>query len=460
MTEQHDALLRLLHDDDPATLRLVKSQLARRGPAAMPELRAWLATADAVAARHLREVIAEIEAGAADAVFGKLCADFGPDGDLEKAAWLLAATFLPGDDFARQRALLDAWGAEVARRFRKAESDLDRIEMLVEYLGDEVRLHGNVEDYHNVNNSLLPEVIDTRLGIPISLSLIYILVGKRAGIPISGAGLPGHFLIRHGQNFFADGTKSGVEFQVNTTTANDQTDSQLAVNRLTGESVVTWTSNLQDGSGTGIYAKRYNAAGVAQGAEFRVNTTTSGAQSDSAVAMDAHGYIFVTWAGASTSNGLQIYGQQFDKLGVKNEGEIVINSTAAGDQQSPAIAIDFKGNTVIVWSGNGAADSAGVFKARYRTDLDTFEAPATAPRLALASPTSGFASSQPQRLDVPSVSAPNMDRVAPRANAVRTATPAATVVRHEQPATAGAQSADADNQWQALLSAIERLTGV
>ena len=202
MTEQREALLRLLHDDDPATLRLVKDQLARRGPAALPELHAWLAAADAVAARHLREVIAGIGAGEADAVFGKLCADFGPDGDLEEAAWRLAATFLPGDDFARQRALLDAWGAEVARRFRKAESDLDRIEMLVEYLGDEVRLHGNVEDYNNVNNSLLPEVIDTRLGLPISLSLIYILVGKRAGIPISGAGLPGHFLIRHGQNFF------------------------------------------------------------------------------------------------------------------------------------------------------------------------------------------------------------------------------------------------------------------
>jgi regulator of sirC expression with transglutaminase-like and TPR domain len=65
-----------------------------------------------------------------------------------------------------------------------------------------VGLRGNVEDYENINNSLLPEVIDTRLGIPITLSLVYILVGRRAGIPISGAGLPGHFLIRHGQNFF------------------------------------------------------------------------------------------------------------------------------------------------------------------------------------------------------------------------------------------------------------------
>ena len=202
MTEQRDALLRLLHDDDPATLLLLKSQLAARGPAAIPEFRALLAATDPAAARHLRDVIAEIEAREADAAFGKICADFTPESDLENAAWSLAATFLPGENFAPQRAQLDAWGAEVARRFRKAESDLDRIEMLVEYLGDEVGLCGNVADYNNLNNSLLPEVIDTRLGIPISLSLIYILVGKRAGIPISGAGLPGHFLIRHGQNFF------------------------------------------------------------------------------------------------------------------------------------------------------------------------------------------------------------------------------------------------------------------
>ena len=214
MPDQRDALLRLLHDDDPATLLLLKSQLADRGPAALPEFRALLAASDPVAARHLRAVMAEIEAREADAVFGKICADFGPGGDLENAAWSLAATFFPGENFTPQRAQLDAWGAEVARRFRKAESDLDRIEMLVEYLGDEVGLRGNEADYSNLSNSLLPEVIDTRLGIPISLSLIYILVGKRAGLPISGAGLPGHFLVRHGQNFFDPfhrGARVGLE---------------------------------------------------------------------------------------------------------------------------------------------------------------------------------------------------------------------------------------------------------
>lgn len=214
MTAQSDALLRLLHDDDPATLILLKSQLVRRGSSALPEMRALLAVADAVAARHLRDVIAEIGAGEAEAVFGKLCAGFGRDGDLEEAAWRMAAVFLPGEDFTHQRELLDAWGAEVARRLAKADTDIDRIETLVEFLAEDVGLRGNAEDYHNIGNSLLPEVIDTRLGLPITLSLVYILTGRRAGISISGAGLPGHFLIRHGQAFFDPfhgGARVGLE---------------------------------------------------------------------------------------------------------------------------------------------------------------------------------------------------------------------------------------------------------
>ena len=311
-----------------------------------------------------------------------------------------------------------------------------------------------------VNNTTAGAQSDSSV-VKVRLSGEYIVTWSSAAQDGSGSGI-------YGQRYSATGSPTGSEFRVNTATANDQTDSQLAINRLTGEFIVTWTSNLQDGSGTGIYAQRYNAAGVAQGAEFRVNTTTAGAQSDSAVAMDAHGYIFVTWAGASTANGLQIYGQQFDKLGVKTEGEIVINSTAAGDQKSPAIAIDFKGNTVIVWSGNGAADSAGVFKARYRTDMDTYAAPGSAHHHdhdeqpdVLATSTSRFESSQPQRLEVPSVSAANMARVAPRANAVRTTTASASdVVRREQPVRASVPVAADAVQWQALLGAVEQLTGV
>ncbi len=201
MIEQRDAVLRLLRDDDPATVELVKDQFTRAGIDVLPDLRELLATADRQAARPIREVIAAIERDSADEIFGQICERF-EEGDLEEAIWRLSATFLPGEDFQPQRDRLDAWAAEIKRRFRKAATQLDRIETVVEYLGDEVRLHGNEEDYYNINNSLLPEVIDSRLGIPVTLSLIYIFVGRRCGLEFSGVGLPGHFLVRHREHFF------------------------------------------------------------------------------------------------------------------------------------------------------------------------------------------------------------------------------------------------------------------
>ena len=77
MIEQRDALLRLLRDDDPETLDLVKQQLAQQNAAALGELRTLLADADPLAARHLRDAIAAIETRAADAIFGQVCAEFG-----------------------------------------------------------------------------------------------------------------------------------------------------------------------------------------------------------------------------------------------------------------------------------------------------------------------------------------------------------------------------------------------
>lgn len=202
MMEQKEAILRLLRDDDPVTLRLVKSQLARPGASALENLRMLLDGADVVTAAHLRDIIAEIKEREAGELFGEFCETFGDQGDLEDAAWRIASTLSPSEDFAQARETLDRWGAEVARRLAEAKTPLDRVETLAEFLGDEIRLRGNEEDYYNINNSLLPEVIGTRMGIPISLSLVYILVGQRAGVHVDGVGLPGHFIVRHREHFF------------------------------------------------------------------------------------------------------------------------------------------------------------------------------------------------------------------------------------------------------------------
>ena len=68
--------------------------------------------------------------------------------------------------------------------------------MLSEYLFDEVGFSGNHEDYYDPRNSYLNDVLKRRLGIPITLSLVYMEVGKRLGMDLEGVGMPGHFLVR------------------------------------------------------------------------------------------------------------------------------------------------------------------------------------------------------------------------------------------------------------------------
>ena len=200
--EKDAALLRLLADDDPATVALVKAQLAARGPSTLDNLRALENAADGLAAFHLRDVIAEIEEHAAERIFAELCASFGDDGDLEEAAWGLALALASGEDRFEYRALLDEWGAEVRRRLAKAPTALDRVETLAEFLHFEQNFRGNDAEFYDLANSLLPKVIERRLGIPISLSLVYMLVARRAGMCVEGVSLPGHFIVRHEDIFF------------------------------------------------------------------------------------------------------------------------------------------------------------------------------------------------------------------------------------------------------------------
>ena len=87
-------------------------------------------------------------------------------------------------------------------RLAAARTKATKVHMLASFLGNELRLRGNESDYYRIDNSLLPRVIDTRLGIPISLALIYLFVGRRAGFVVEGVGLPGHFMVRHEDIFF------------------------------------------------------------------------------------------------------------------------------------------------------------------------------------------------------------------------------------------------------------------
>ncbi|MCC6174571.1 MAG: transglutaminase family protein [Chloroflexi bacterium] len=117
--------------------------------------------------------------------------------DLDRAALLVAAVEYPGLDVDAYLRRLDAMADEIRPRI---DSDADprlRVTVLAAFLSDDYGLRGNADAYYDPRNSYLNEVLDRRLGIPISLSAIYLEVGRRLDLPLEGVGMPGHFLIHY-----------------------------------------------------------------------------------------------------------------------------------------------------------------------------------------------------------------------------------------------------------------------
>ncbi|QHT65833.1 T9SS type A sorting domain-containing protein [Rhodocytophaga rosea] len=131
-----------------------------------------------------------------------------------------------------------------------------------------------------------------------------------------------------------------------------------------GDFVITWQSEGQDGSLNGIYAQRYTAAGVAQLPVIQANNLTTGEQTNPAIAMFRNGDFVLAWEGLDAS-GTGIYLRRYNAAGAaQTANEVVVNTTTAGNQIAPAISMDDTGNFVIAWqSSDGAGD--GIFAKRY-----------------------------------------------------------------------------------------------
>jgi len=148
---------------------------------------------------------------------------------------------------------------------------------------------------------------------------------------------------------FADDsiTVQPFEFQVNTWTISTQQQKPDIAALADGGFVVTWQSN-QDGSGSGIYAQRYDMNGAAVGGEFRVNTTTIAGQNDPAITALVNGGFVVTWqSGGNGDNG--IFAQRYDTSGAAVGGEFRVNPAAEQDSYYPVITALESGGFVVAW---------------------------------------------------------------------------------------------------------------
>jgi hypothetical protein len=169
------------------------------------------------------------------------------------------------------------------------------------------------------------------------------------------------------QRFNSSGAPQGPEFRVNSYTTGNQSFSAVASD-AGGNFVVVWTSLNQDGNLYGIFGQRFNASGVPQGGEFLVNSTTVDNQIYPAVSSDANGNFVVAWQGLDVDGtSFGVFGRRFNASGLAQGTEFLVNSYTTNFQRRPAIASNPDGDFVVAWQSYGQDEpiSYGIFGQRY-----------------------------------------------------------------------------------------------
>ena len=189
-----EALIHLLSDHDPRVARHIHQHLVDAGREAVPFLRAALHDCDdPTLAARIRGVMGDIAQAEVEQDWDALLGTSEGELDLEAGAFLIARAGDPQVDTAPYRQRLDAMAAELKPLSSGTPGQVVR--HMNEYLFHTLQFRGNTRQYYDPNNSFLHRVLDDRVGIPISLSVVYLLLGQRLRVPVAGIGLPGHFLV-------------------------------------------------------------------------------------------------------------------------------------------------------------------------------------------------------------------------------------------------------------------------
>jgi regulator of sirC expression with transglutaminase-like and TPR domain len=127
----------------------------------------------------------------------------GSTGALDLAALEMAAIECPGLEAAVYLDALDRIASEVATRLGASADGPRFVRTANQYLFEELGFRGNESDYYDPLNSCLNQVLDRKIGIPITLSVVYIEVARRLRRPVFGIGLPGHFVVQYDDDAYS-----------------------------------------------------------------------------------------------------------------------------------------------------------------------------------------------------------------------------------------------------------------
>jgi regulator of sirC expression with transglutaminase-like and TPR domain len=193
---QRSALIKLLGDEDPNVYQVVKEKIISLGHDTQVWLKPCQLSSDPMLRKHAQEIVRHFDREIADTRFMAYCLQDEDKLDLEKGALLLAQTQYPEINPAAYSAQLDDFSGEL-REWLATSDPKERLLLRVnEFIFGQLGFTGNMENYYDPENSYLNRVLDRRTGNPVTLCLVYALITRRLGLPVTGVGLPGHSVCR------------------------------------------------------------------------------------------------------------------------------------------------------------------------------------------------------------------------------------------------------------------------
>jgi regulator of sirC expression with transglutaminase-like and TPR domain len=192
------SLIRLLDDRDSFVRDRVQDRLVDLGPDTLPFLEMARREENLILRAEIAEVIRRIAPKIIGEEFQSLARiPTGEDVDLEQGVCLIMRYGHPEADPAQVEETLDRLAEELAPRIHPDDAGPEVIRKLTQFLFHEKGFHGNKSDYFQPDNSYFDTVLEQHTGIPITLSVLCILLGHRLDLPIDGVGLPGHFVAKY-----------------------------------------------------------------------------------------------------------------------------------------------------------------------------------------------------------------------------------------------------------------------
>jgi regulator of sirC expression with transglutaminase-like and TPR domain len=195
--KQRQALISLLADEDSKVYRTVRETLLSYGPSCLEWLQEHTLSNDPVLRRRAKEIMEHFARVDADTQFLAFCLNQGEDFDLEHGVLLLSRTQYPMINMDGYSAILDDYSGELRERLDLNGPGDQILRVINDYIFRELKFTGDEQNFYDPQNSYFNCVMDRRVGNPISLSLLYLLLSRRLRLPMVGIGLPGHFLCRY-----------------------------------------------------------------------------------------------------------------------------------------------------------------------------------------------------------------------------------------------------------------------